>query len=304
METRQTGVPPTTSASHPASATVNSQHGTAPAPTLNKARHTKYWLRCLKTFLPTAYQSNDSQRLSLAFFILSALDLLDELHRNISEEERSDHIDWVYRCQHPGGGFRSSPLKIEEEKKRRSDIPNVDGERQDNPVDSWHSANLGSTFFALGVLILLGDDLENVHRRDCLKWLRALQRGDGSFGESLGTGGTIEGGGDVRFCHLAAAVRRLLRPDLITGTFKSDVLRSNSEDIDVDGLVGYVVQSIVSKKLLAGSQWSEKPTWEIIRHMKAALAKHPYMRLTVRIPSHILVSQRTHDFVPLLMVRA
>ncbi|KAI7315749.1 hypothetical protein KC315_g10971, partial [Hortaea werneckii] len=78
-------------------------------PHLDKARHIKYWTRCLKTFLPHQYTSNDSNRMYLAYFIISALDLLGALKTVPSEQERQDHINWVYRCQHPNGGFRMWP---------------------------------------------------------------------------------------------------------------------------------------------------------------------------------------------------
>ncbi|PQE03438.1 hypothetical protein CJF30_00005427 [Rutstroemia sp. NJR-2017a BBW] len=45
-------------------------------PKLEIAKHVKYWHRCLNSLLPTAYTSTDSTRMTLGFFILSALDLL------------------------------------------------------------------------------------------------------------------------------------------------------------------------------------------------------------------------------------
>ncbi|KAL9104072.1 MAG: hypothetical protein Q9163_000924, partial [Psora crenata] len=54
----------------------------------HKSKHIKYWLRCLKTLLPSAYTSNDSQRMTFAYFTLSALDLLDALDDHITTEER------------------------------------------------------------------------------------------------------------------------------------------------------------------------------------------------------------------------
>ncbi|KAI4132206.1 MAG: hypothetical protein LQ347_002665, partial [Umbilicaria vellea] len=72
----------------------------------NKERHIKYWLRCLKTFLPTAYTSSDSNRVSLAYFTLSALDLLGALRLHTTALERAQYADWIYHCQHPSGGFR------------------------------------------------------------------------------------------------------------------------------------------------------------------------------------------------------
>lgn len=230
------------------------QSGQSTAP-LNKPRQTKYWLRCLKTYLPSAYQSNDSQRLSLAFFILCALDLLGELDKNISGEERVGYIAWVYRCQHPQGGFKGSTSTTTSSNTADSHIshaPSGDGCNLD-PVQSWDPANLGATFFALAALIILGDDLEKVKRKETLQWLKELQGTDGTFGEARGRYGTIEGGEDVRFCYLAAGVRWILRV-CSGGRSASDV-----EDIDVDSLTQYVFSTIVGLILM-----SKRTKWKLI----------------------------------------
>ena len=74
---------------------------------LNKERHIKYWLRCLKSLLPTLYTPYDANRMMLAAFILSALDLLSALHEYTTPDERAGYIEWIYSCQHPDGGFRA-----------------------------------------------------------------------------------------------------------------------------------------------------------------------------------------------------
>src|SRR5579862_7042735 len=161
----------------------------ADVPGLRKDRHTKYWLRCLRTFLPTAYTSNDSNRMTLAFFTISALDVLGILHTCTSTAEREGWIDWIYRCQLASGGFRG--------------FPGADfGSRRSAENEVWDPANLAATFFALATLVVLGDRLERVRRTECLHWLRSLQRQDGSFGELLGEGGKIEGAGDMRCCYM------------------------------------------------------------------------------------------------------
>ena len=45
-------------------------------PALDKARHLKYWTRCLRSPLPQQYTGNDSARLLLGFFIVGAVELL------------------------------------------------------------------------------------------------------------------------------------------------------------------------------------------------------------------------------------
>jgi len=190
-----------------------------------KERHIKYWLRCLKTYLPNAYTSNDSNRMTLAFFTLSALDLLGALHENTTPSERRDYIDWIYLCQHPSGGFRGFTGT------------NFGDEARSDGNEYWDPANLAGTFFALVALAVLGDDMARVQRRECLAWLTKLQCDDGSFGEILGKSHNIEGGQDVRFCYLAAVVRWVLRG-------RSEGLE-DLEDIDVDRLAAFVIASKV-----------------------------------------------------------
>jgi geranylgeranyl transferase type-1 subunit beta len=202
-----------------------------PAPTLrsdrsifNKERHIKYWLRCLKTHLPTAYTSNDAQRMTLAFFILSALDVLGVLHTKTTPAERKEYVEWILRCQHPSGGFRGFTGTMVGEDAAVEDC-------------AWDPANLAATYFACAALAVLGEGMERVRTRECLNWVRGLQRENGSFGEGIGKGGRVEGGEDMRFCYCAAAVRWMLR--------RGDV--ETIADIDVERLVEYIETSVVSE---------------------------------------------------------
>ena len=194
-------------------------------PTFNKAQHIKYWLRCLKTYLPTQYTSNDSQRTTLGFFILSALDFLGVLHERTTKSERAAYVDWIYRCQVPDGGFRGFT---------GTDL----GEARDEQNSYWDPANLAATYSSLAALMVLGDGLGRVKRRECLRWIKKLQLEDGSFGETLGKGGGIEGGKDMRFCYCATAVRWMLRVG------KEDE-EDKVEDIDVEALMGFIISSQV-----------------------------------------------------------
>jgi geranylgeranyl transferase type-1 subunit beta len=190
---------------------------------LDTELHGKYWKRCLKSVLPTGYSSNDSSRMTLGFFILSALDILDQDKKILSEKERAGIRDWILRCQHPNGGFCGSTNH------RFPDEYYVDVGQGKELMDP---ANLPATYFAILALTYVGD-LSQVRRQDCLKWLRTLQREDGSFGELLTADGTIEGGRDMRYCYVAAAIRWMLVGDQIT---KDDLIY----DIDVDKLVDHL----------------------------------------------------------------
>jgi geranylgeranyl transferase type-1 subunit beta len=172
---------------------------------LNYPRHIKYWRRNLKTLLPHHYTSNDSNRMLLALFTVSALDILDDLNPALSAEERQGYIDWVYSCQLPHGGFRP-----------------------------WPGSNFGErsndTNFALLTLVVLGDDLEKVKRRETLQWLLKMQRPEGSFGETVDEEGLVHGGNDSRFGYMATAIRWILRGDL-------EGPCEGVPDIDVDNFV-------------------------------------------------------------------
>ncbi|KAJ5611564.1 Terpenoid cyclases/protein prenyltransferase alpha-alpha toroid [Penicillium herquei] len=187
----------------------------------NTERHVKYYLRCLKTFLPSAYTSNDSNRMLLAFFTLSGLDVLGVLQDKISPEERQGYIDWLYHCQVPSGGFRGFSGTDFGAEKRTTDN------------EAWDPANGPATFFALVNLLILGDDLSKVKRRECLEWLPKLQRTDGSFGELLGPEGKIGGDRDLRYCMCAAGIRFMLRGSGSKGV-------EDIQDIDVPGFISFI----------------------------------------------------------------
>lgn len=196
---------------------------------LNKQKHTKYFLRCLKTFLPPAYTSNDSNRLSLAFFTVAGLDLLGGLDANTTAQEREDYIRWIYRLQLPTGGFRAFPGTDLGDRNRDEATQEWDEARY-----RWDPANLPATYFALATLLILGDDLGRVRRKQCLEWLPRLQRPDGSFGETL-VEGKVEGGTDPRFGYCAAGVRFVLR-GVEEGGLRGNGLEGVG-DVDLEALV-------------------------------------------------------------------
>jgi geranylgeranyl transferase type-1 subunit beta len=157
----------------------------------------------------------------LGFFILSALDLLGAGADTIPEKQRADIREWILKCQHPSGGFCGSPNH------RYPDKYYVDvghGKQQMDPP------NLPATYFAILSLSFVGG-LQELKWRECLSWLRSLQREDGSFGELITQEGKIEGGKDMRYCHVAMSVRWMLRGDLES---------QQEEDINVEMLVGHL----------------------------------------------------------------
>jgi len=177
-------------------------------PKLNTAKHISYHKRCLQ-LLPTAFQSNDLNRMSLAFFTLNALDILDAVETTTAREDRQAWIDWIYSCQLDTGGFRGSPAtKL-------------------GTYSLYDALTLPSTYFAIALLLILGDDLARVQRSGTLAALRKAQNEDGSFSPVL-LGGERDGEVDVRHTYSAAAVRCILSPVEV------------EEDFDVAAAIKYV----------------------------------------------------------------
>lgn len=188
------------------------------------ARHISYWQRCLKSLLPTDYTSTDSSRVLLGFFILSALDILGVGVDTLPPSDVRRLRSWILSCQHPNGGFCGSPNHKYPER-----YYDISGQWEIDP----DPANLPATYFAILSLSFVGG-LPHMDRIECLRWLKRLQREDGSFGEVLGESGKVEGGRDMRYCHFASGVRWMLRGDHKPNEWEPH------EDIDVDKLVKHI----------------------------------------------------------------
>ncbi|TLD14682.1 hypothetical protein PspLS_10969 [Pyricularia sp. CBS 133598] len=231
---------------------------------LDLARHLRYFTRCMRTLLPQQYTSNDSTRMALGFFIISGIDLLTQStfsadpkqNKNtshISATDRSNFREWVLSCQHTAGGFAGSTTHT---------LPPHEydgwdfGSLRTEPGNSSCS-NIAATAFALLLLALLADDASGeavfygVDRVATLRWLKKLQRRDGSFGEVLvdipninshdgndkepgSVTETIAGGRDMRYCYLASIIRWILRGDVQPED------PGWVEDIDVEALVRHI----------------------------------------------------------------
>ncbi|KAM5347588.1 hypothetical protein ACJ41O_007412 [Fusarium nematophilum] len=194
---------------------------------LNKQQHIKYWQRCHKTYLPSAYTAYDSTRLTFAFFTISALDLLSS---PLTSSDRAAIRRWVLSLQHPDGGFCGSSTHA---------LPGQEA--------SKGTANLAATFFALLLLGVAaeGEDeartaFRGVDRKRLLGWVRGLQREDGSFGQNVWGGETV-GGRDMRHSYLASCIRWMLRGDVTEGD------EAWVEDVDVDEMVAHTYDGGVAE---------------------------------------------------------
>ena len=65
---------------------------------LMKAKHVKYSSRMLK-ILPECLSSMEATRMTLVYFTISSLDVLEELDHVMSDAEKTLCIDWIYRLQ-------------------------------------------------------------------------------------------------------------------------------------------------------------------------------------------------------------
>ncbi|CAF1511989.1 unnamed protein product [Adineta steineri] len=153
--------------------------------------HTKYFSRCL-TILPSHISSLDNSRVTIAFYSIAALDLLNSLPASLPYDG-SELISWIYNLQlitdSDVCGFRGSTCTIT-------------SRTTPNPYDQVH---ITMTMTALLTLLLLGDDLENVQRHKIALSLAHLQLPSGAF---LATRLSTES--DLRFVYCACAVAFIL----------------------------------------------------------------------------------------------
>ncbi|XP_014771199.1 geranylgeranyl transferase type-1 subunit beta [Octopus bimaculoides] len=168
--------------------------------TFFRLKHIKFFLRNLD-ILPTVYTSADTSRITMAFFTLSGLDLLNSLS---SVEHKQQIINWIYshqvvpneddsnlnECGFRGSSSNGNPFYPEK------------GNDQNIPFDSGHIA---MTYCALLSLLVLGDDLSRINRKGIISGLKYLQIKDGSFRP------VPEGGeNDMRFIYCAACICHIL----------------------------------------------------------------------------------------------
>ncbi|KAI1336256.1 terpenoid cyclases/Protein prenyltransferase [Xylariaceae sp. FL0016] len=205
-----------------------------PEPPLDKAKHVRYFQRCFRSLLPHHYTSTDSARLMLGFFIIAGLDLLSSDSPEpplLTSADRVRLREWILSHQHPSGGFCGSPHHV----LPRRHQTNFAIEDEVDVAKDPANAHIYATYFGLlGLGILAEGDgfhaFEDIDRMRTLRWLKKLQRPDGSFGEVITEDGYIAGGRDMRYCYIAATIRWVL----------GGAEKGGSDDIDVDALVAHI----------------------------------------------------------------
>ncbi|POY71800.1 hypothetical protein BMF94_5161 [Rhodotorula taiwanensis] len=174
-------------------------------PSFLAKQHVLFALRHAK-FLPTPYQAEDNNRMTLAYFCLASLALLPSsavsttdptlsaLDVMLKPAQKQGFRDWVYEQQMSGGGFRGSDSLAAASSPER-------GAGRDQ-----EQGNVIQTYTAMLVLGLLGDDFERLDRAALKRFLRECQNQDGSF--SLFPG--CEEAADPRSSYSAFAVASML----------------------------------------------------------------------------------------------
>jgi geranylgeranyl transferase type-1 subunit beta len=162
------------------------------------------FLKYCANVLPSKYEAQEVNRLTLAYFVINALNLLGQLH----VVERATTIDWIYSLQvvpdaadpernAHNFGFRGSPFYGTKFNPQCHSL---------GPVADHDQGHLAMDYCALSLLKVLGDDLGRVNAKALLKGVRLLQQKDGSF--SPVSGGSEN---DMRFVYCAAAVCSMLQ---------------------------------------------------------------------------------------------
>ncbi|XP_046739318.1 geranylgeranyl transferase type-1 subunit beta [Diprion similis] len=182
--------------------------------TLAKHQHAKYFKRFIH-LLPNQLAVHDSIRLTMAFFALSGLDVLNSLDV-LSERKRSEAIEWIYRLQVRGAGPRSGF-------QGSTSVP--------ADATKYQNGHLTMTYLGLASLLTLGDDLSRIDKKSIIEGVRACQNDDGSFTATL-TGSES----DMRFIYCACCISAIL--DDWSGIDKHKAINYIQESISYDGGIG------------------------------------------------------------------
>jgi len=159
--------------------------------------------------LPKYYTSLEPSRMTVLFFVVSALDILGKLTECLNKEKglRKALVEWIYAMQvlpdpKTGStircGFRGAPYVGYPFDCKYQNVRPYDEYPQDH-------SNIAMTYTALCNLKILEEDLSHVYKKAIISALRYLQQPDGSFAPTCYGGET-----DMRFVFCACAISYLL----------------------------------------------------------------------------------------------
>ncbi|KRY15501.1 LIM domain-containing protein jub [Trichinella patagoniensis] len=165
---------------------------------MNRADHVQYLLSHLHE-LPDIYLDQYSNRLTLLYFVLSGLDILDAMD-SISADEKRKIIDWIYSLQVPVKQAASSddcgflPAHVNmRDPSGNEDLPEL------------NTGHLVMTYFAILCLGILGDNFERLDFNLIKKFVKGCQMESGCFRSDK-----IGGEQDMRFLFCGVAICKLL----------------------------------------------------------------------------------------------
>ncbi|KAL8463135.1 hypothetical protein ACS0TY_033967 [Phlomoides rotata] len=164
----------------------------------DRDRHINYLLMMYQ-MLPSPYQDQEINRLTLAYFVISGLDVLSALDRI----DKDAVINWVLSLQaHPKNGTILENGEFYGFHGSRSS----QFQSNDNAAATPNGSHLASTYCALAILKTVGYDLSLVDAKLLLNSMKNLQQPDGCFIPIH-----IGGEKDLRFVFCAAAICSMLK---------------------------------------------------------------------------------------------
>jgi geranylgeranyl transferase type-1 subunit beta len=185
-----------------------------------------YMLKLL-TRLPKQYVGLDTSRMTLVYFCIVGLDMLN--HR-IDDTLRQSVIDYIYAMQIPASvsdeypghcGFIGSPFLGQTFMTSSSSSSSKTTDRDDG---NYMQGHLAMTYTALATLNTLQEGFEKVDKINIIKGLKHLQKENGVFSA------TIYGSEcDMRFVYCACAISYML---------------DDWSGIDIDKVYDYIVSCI------------------------------------------------------------
>lgn len=200
-----------------------------------KDKHINYFMKHIE-LMPTQYSGQDTNRLTILYFCVCGLDIMNSLDK---VKNKNDIINWIYS------------LQIEDS----DDVGNsgfVGGTFLGSKVSKFHKSHITMTYTALATLKILGDDYSRVNRKLILAGMRVLQK-DGCFEATNGGGDT-----DMRFTYCACSVAYLLNDwsgmdvdktfNYIMGSIRYD--SSFPHEIGLEGHGGYTYCALSSLRLM------------------------------------------------------
>ncbi|XP_049791198.1 geranylgeranyl transferase type-1 subunit beta [Schistocerca nitens] len=187
---------------------------------LARKQHIRYLLRHLD-ILPSRLAYHDAARLTILFFALSGLDVLNALDE-LSEEKKKHIINWIYSLQ-------VVPQETDDKESWKrcgfqgSSTLNFSRDSSDcsGPYVCGH---LAMTYTGLAALIILGDNLSQVNKKAIIAGIKALQQEDGSFCATLSGSES-----DMRFVYCAACISYML---------------NDWSGMDVEKTISYILDSM------------------------------------------------------------